>query len=1411
MDRSADLVEKKLTKLDYGRGVVGNDKTFSLEQQPKNEGERKKDKGSARVEGGASAERFPGFIATHELQPVEGEPAEVSELYYSFRETGNKVALYKLIEIKVNNLKSKTKDGAALTEDELKQVLDLIEWCPGGKEVGKEQLTEVIKQAAADKFGNDLLSQDEKTKSRAVNEAGDFWDLLRMKTLIDKGVVSPKNSGVLRSLEKAIDKKMKDNERLGDIFEFYNFLMAHEIDPQTLRLSDLLRDNLLKNKGAGVYRSLVFQENARDKMAGLQKRERQGVKEDINTEVWGVDPREYWRKKLLGVVEDRLKAMRAPTVTRLAKNGRRMEIVQTLTDKLLRRGRLASRLSFESLAPESTLGSFLNEYGRLDFWRGKAAIDRMWSLYIGVPIESASVRSARAPGEGLFSVLTKENVYAAEIGECCGPEAELQISKDDKVCDALNILYHLAEGKTYQQSLEELKVFFKKKYNEDIDFNNLPVEVKDAVMIAYFYALDIRANGNKDARFKSWLVGEFENLGSVTDVSGREYNLLGPAFALKSDDMMERGWFSGRNASLAFNAITGKPEIYDPNQPEHRRLKWQEVFFYTLGLDRDNQRVRHYQIDRSVPDDQNILPGTYGMFESFNNNNADHRRAVFDRLNQVREADRNELKPSWDDDLRGRVDRVLNFFRANGQIIFDPATMTGSVIWNDLNLVLEDPRAWGLIGDFRDSEMQERTQTTRYTMHNSLMYDCTAVESAGMIVELLKKAPNTLVEEFDTFPAQIMDVALKMKQRYHSELVFRNLHTLLDTAAQLAIERFLQVQIPSRDMIQKMLSEYKLFEWRRIYDGVKGLSQNGQIVERSAGTEFFLRQIEEELNVTEKGLVARFDDAIKLMVDILVTTESFDWGTERNLFMEKRAFVYQYMSSWLNPFRPVEGYKVPVVIKMKDGSRKLRELCVQDLTYREVFGWKKSDTDYHKYAPDPKKPEENVESPTGRDFDEFFTPMSTSESGEVFGGATKVQVINSVSGIAAGSEGFLVGAEGNQAIVQVVDSDNKPGLLYVDPDNLKQIDHSVKGWQRPGEIMLEGMRFVLETPRGKDNKPIAGQPQVWVVKKGEWKFERQAGGMFRFYESSDGYSRIWDEMKSGFKNPHEAWINRAVVNENEKEETVKMVHMPCLEMNEEQADRFFLHRYGILFRLLTGRAEGGTTPGQAILELDPYYEKPTAFISDLIRSVKELELSVNLVQQKAALRGMVMKDENLSYEFILQSMWSKDVYAIAKQKEIEGNIGHGQLKQVIDAADAIRDHEIKTLDGGWWARAAIWLNKVAVFPLGKIPVNIPAAIATGLELVVANSVVTQLVGSTVFGLISGAATSLGMPTILAITAPWFVAVPIAYWASLTLWDKGIMLRIIRNIAKKEAPKFGDYFIKYLDPQKNKEDAFFPAQ
>ena len=644
-------------------------------------------------------------------------------------------------------------------------------------------------------------------------------------------------------------------------------------------------------------------------------------------------------------------------------------------------------------------------------------------------------------------------------------------------------------------------------------------------------------------------------------------------------------------------------------------------------------------------------------------------------------------------------------------------------------------------------------------------------------------------EEMGIFPAQILEAAQEMRHRYNSELTFRNLNTLLITTSQQAIEMFLQVQIPSREMVQKMLGEYKLFEWKRIFEGVKGLSTNGTI-QRSAGIEFFLRQIEQELDITETGIVGRFDDAIMMMVNILVLTEAFDWGTQRDLFMNKRAFVYQYMSSWLNPGRPVEGHRVPVAITKADGSIETRQLCVSDLTYREVFGWKEGDASYRQYGRqlknNPDKKDMAFDAPPEQDLPEFFTPMTKEEIGQAYGGSLAAKINGPVAGFTAGNMVYVLGQSGGKAVVYGKNSAGQVIRETVDVNNLQIINHEVNGWQRPGETMLEGGRAVYRNGG-------------WEWVRGKWEFQREAGSRFEFV-AGEGYSRVWGEIK-GNMSDHDAWIKKAVVEETKK------VQIPCVKMTEDQAQKYFLHRYQILFELLTGRAREGDKPGQAMIDLDPYYEANTAFISKLIRPIKELELAVNMVQMKGALRGIVMKGEHLSYEFIAVNKWAKEAYAIAKGKEVEGNIEHGQEKQIIEAADAIRKEELNALNLHWLGKTVLWANENLVWK----KINIPAAVVTGIASAAIIVGVTAAAGMPVMSLSSGLLRVAGVSVLWSTVLPYLAVVIPTYIASLNWWDKGPMLSIVRKINNLKAPDFGHFFSKYFDPKKNIEDAYFPAQ
>ncbi|PIR92564.1 hypothetical protein COU01_01070 [Candidatus Falkowbacteria bacterium CG10_big_fil_rev_8_21_14_0_10_44_15] len=661
MDRSAHL-EKKSTRLSYGEAIIGDDKRIDFDKPLK----QKKAKTLTGEE--IPTERFRGFIATHELQPVTGEQAEVSELYFTFRETGSRVALYKLIEIKIKSLRALADDRVALTDEELKPVLDLIEWCPGGKELSKEQLTKEVKQVAVDIYNRELSGKGEK----GLTEAGEFWDRLCVQTLDRNGAIRLSQEH-REKLEKSIDKDLKEREDLDDVAELYHFLVAHGVDPQTLRLSDILRENLMENKHEDWYKKLVGEEDGRDKGLGLAKRE--GKENDY----LAVNPREYWREKLLIAVEGRLGEMRSSVVAYLDKSGERQKLnigrggVETDA-----RG-LETALAYESVAGEKVLGQFLDQMNKGGYWRGKALLDVLyWKFYRGQLVGNVESMSDNVIPDSM----AKRDEINVTLRQYSGEVAISNMEKDERFIYALKTLYFFNQGKSYEYKLEVLA----QKYNFDAN-GELPQFIVDAVMFEKVYVLDALNMSRGDLRILAYHPAQIFDKEIVTDADGHTLEFLGENMRFTESPMMKMGWWDTSNDRFNYEAMVPDTREFNPEKYWDQKDKiWQHCFMYLLEAnDRSHDLVRKYAnteerilfMPELTPDNLNRAreiaqknkisieealrqmaepmtdtPGQAGDYLNYQNTRYkikrgqkpdqgeyDHRRGVFDRIKWVLDED----------------------------------------------------------------------------------------------------------------------------------------------------------------------------------------------------------------------------------------------------------------------------------------------------------------------------------------------------------------------------------------------------------------------------------------------------------------------------------------------------------------------------------------------------------------------------------------------------------------------------------------------------------------------------------------------------------------------------------------------------------------------------------------------------
>ena len=357
--------------------------------------------------------------------------------------------------------------------------------------------------------------------------------------------------------------------------------------------------------------------------------------------------------------------------------------------------------------------------------------------------------------------------------------------------------------------------------------------------------------------------------------------------------------------------------------------------------------------------------------------------------------------------------------------------------------------------------------------------------------------------------------------------------------------------------------------------------------------------------------------------------------------------------------------------------------------------------------------------------------------------------------------------------------------------------------------MHEGGRFVWQ-----DNS--------WHWKQGSWRLDRRY--KTQTFTEGGGFSRTW--IQAGGQSPWISWSKDWVVEKERvkikkgrfSEKTIHQARYPFLAFkSEDHRQRFYLHRYEILFRLITGRAEAGLESGQAMLDLDSYFEKDKQFISGLIRQVKWLDLQVNFTISKQTLRAMDAKSEVLKFSWSGVAKAMHEVFGTAKVKEIEANITHEQKKRLLQIANRRRNEEAKILS--FFQKLAYSVSQFNI-PAGKININpVNALITSGIYL--GTNFLTNTLGLPFASNLLGRAiqsifelTPKYLSPINTISGPFNIAgiavgVLISY-ALAQLWvDSKMATGVIKKINEARTADFGPDFAELA--KQHPEDQFFPTQ
>ncbi len=1169
MDRSAH-VEKLKTRTDYGTGTIGEDKTFKLEKkQPQKEKKHITPTGEE-----TPTEKFTGFIATHELVAKEGEPKEISELYFTFRETGSHHALYKLIEIKIKSLQALAGDRAALTDEELKPILDLIEWCPGGKELSKEQLTGEVRRAAESIYQRELSGKGEK----GLGEAGDFWDMLRMKTLIDNKIKTVPAKG-REALEKQIDEQLNKREDLADVAELYYFLTGHGVDPQTLRLSDVLRDHLINNKHEDWYKKLVRDEDSRDVGANLAKRTA------VDSEYLAINPREYWRGKLLVAIEDRLKAMRSSVAAYLEKTGdqQKMEIGRPKQDKSGRG--LETALAYQSVTGESLLGQFLDSMNRGGYWRGKAYLDVLyWSLYRGQLVGNVEAMSDK----------TEPDINAARkevnntLRQYSGEVALSNMEKDSRFIDALNVLYFLNQGETYEKKLQilgEKYGLWDEKKKEFI--GELPDFITDAVMFEKVFVLDALNMARGDLRIVAYHPAQIFDRELVTDTQGQVYELLGKNMRLTESPMMKMGWWDASNARFNYEAIVPDTREYNPKENADQLDKiWQHCFMYLLELnDRRHDLTRKFEdknekiailpeltldiLTKASAEGKGVeeillmmakpMTATQGQTGEFlgyqngrlkikkdeNNGVYDHRQTVFDRIRTQFEEDTRLLrergfgKAGWDEPLRRKVNRVINFlqrdFSGANRLIIDNKVIeknAGEIFYNDdladllddfkdkpnnpayadhtnelsefLNMreVLRDSRSWGFVFDLYDPEVHKRlNKNMDLTFVEN--YDIAANESAKMIREMSNGKAFEDVYTIQVTPAKVLEAVEHMGHRRNGLQNYWPVFRLLEFVEMAMMKRLSEMEIASAQDLQKMVdsmgdvqlgAKEKVKELLGITDDLWEARKT--IVGKIESIGYMEEMTLSRLELQKRGLLGNWEEAIRAHAKRELAAEAFNWGLTRTLPLEQQAGIDDELAAGWKFFGrrtfdnvredtkymyPIESWQVPDVVINEDGEVVIEPLAVQGVNRVQMEQYfRKLEIEEAGYVFGGAREAKIALKPGG-----YFSakPKDDKSKGDRAGfmpnGEERVLITQEYEDKADGKKWFKVGLRKGEEV-------NEVGWIHQDMLEIKgYFGQSLNEPIRYGEVRYDGGRFIWHKFKKDERKGLAeGWHWTWI--EGKW-------------------------------------------------------------------------------------------------------------------------------------------------------------------------------------------------------------------------------------------------------------------------------------------------------------------------------------
>lgn len=1096
-------------------------------------------------EGGAAGEKetkiFKGFLANSRLVAREGESGDVTELYLSFRDQGDTPSLYKLIQIKIESLRSKVEYGEALTDDEVKEVRQLIDWCPGGDEAieWQAELTGVAEEQI-------LGTDPKKINDKEVLAASDAWDKLRARDL---------NRNDQKAKKEA--DKVEQDEKNGFVVDLYLICRAHGIDPEAIRISDFLGERLKVEKKEDLLKQLVEAEKKRV--------EARGVAEGKLT----VNPVEYWNGQLLEAVEYRFRAMRSPVSGRLvADKTSGDEYVNITRSRDIRKPKhpgdrvYASRLGKTTLASNTVIGKFLDKMHVGEFWRGKAYLDHLyWRIYMGEIIDDSQEMNDEAVSD-IFARLEPDELTDSHFRAYTSADALSKFAKDKDFIKALQYLYTLPlfnennprKALTQKERLELLAKEMKFESSKD-----LPQAVTDAVMFSQVFALDAKHLSTSDRRYTVYFLAEFyrKQAMSLYDSEKPESDprnqmalmwggpngileVLGYNFKLTESPLLMMGFVSPVNLeTMDYHALVPDSRPYTPNEnPDQLDRVWENVFFY--GLQQRDGKLRRV-VPKTGRTGYHAGTGELGEYCEYDNKRKDHRQGVFQRIEEVRKEDRVLIgkrgngKAGYGEILRQEVDFVLNEFLSeknlgkNGLKMkiagVDINLQAGEIFYNDAlgNLlreyetnpndskfkdlqkdqkdllgslirmrdVLQSQVAWGEVWSLDPEEEEMFTgQEDRKDLMFASMYNFAGKDYRDAIIQLISAAPFQSLYELNITPAAIFDTIIKFGQkcRFQSAQTWPSMYKLYLFASTVIEMRMSQMEVPSADSLDQATSpmgDIKLGAWGEKMITARDARVEGIMVEAEKEHEKIYAFLKGRAN-GERLSFSYLEHMSKLR--LIMIGHGFYRGWDEAL---ERQLGQALNQEWLN------WNMVNMELTFKNRGWLYEYLAAYHDKYQSVKSYQIPDTVVYRNEAgeiiDVVKRDLLVSDVTVAEANKkaglYFEWISAEEEGEIEGGVRQGKARDNFQVMSDRSRGAkksgTVNAGEKIEVVEIRGSwaRIKQGWVQInDFGDLNMDSQEINGDMRENETLFEGGRLVW-----LDGK--------WEWKTGEWLVDRMRGTM----------------------------------------------------------------------------------------------------------------------------------------------------------------------------------------------------------------------------------------------------------------------------------------------------------------------------